>query len=381
MALAQQLGAEALSEPRIHRAMLLAREALNVDDSPQTEGTLLATLLREPAAPIKTFTLPLGVRPLRISGNPNGRTLVVSDNRGELRFFDTTRGRESRPPFTDAMGYVPPVYSKDRALTLTIAAGDPPPGLQLLDSRTLRRIRLLRFDARWRRSLLGAVTPFGFSPDGKTAFLAYDVTKVQDGPEFAAYLDVWNLRTGRLSTRPLGSNDVIGARLLGDGSRLVTVTSTKIATWDTRTLRKLRSVHPQVRLGGYADVSPDGRTVAADIHAGGMGFIDAEGHVTAARSDKDHGAAFAFRFSPDGVLVATTHEDGTVNLWDPASGRLIETFLGHGGRSIGISARTGTRCTEPVSTKRSSSGASAATSASAGPSPTAQRSRSPRAFR
>ena len=336
VALARQLGAEAVSEPRIDRAMLLAREAVNLDDSPQTEGTLLATLLRNPAAPTRTFTLPLGVRPLRISASPNGRTLVVSDNSGALHFFDTTSGRESRPPFTDAMGYVPPVYSKDGALTLTIAAGDPPPGLQLLDSRTLRRMRLLRFDARWRKSLLGAVTPFGLSPDGKTAFFAYDVTKVQDGPEFAAYLDMWDVRTGRLSTRPLESDDVIGGRLLGDGSRLVTVTSTEIATWDTRTLRKLRSVDPQVRLGGYADVSPDGRTVAADVHAGGMGFIDANGHVTPARSGKDHGAAFAFRFSPDGSLVATTHEDGTVNLWDPASGRLVETFLGHGGRAIGV---------------------------------------------
>src|SRR6266571_465781 len=334
VALARQLGVEALAEPRIDRAMLLAREAVNLDDSPQTEGTLLATLLRDPAAPIKTFTLPLGVRPLRISASPNGRTLVVSDNSGALRFFDARTGRENRPPFTDAMGYVPPVYSKDGALTLTIAAGDPPPGLQLLDSRTLRRIRLLRFDPRWQRSLLGAVTPFGLSPDGRTAFFTYDVTKVQDGPEFAAYLDVWDVRTARLSTRPLGSNNVIGARLIGDGSRLVTVTSTEIATWDTRTLQKLRSVHPQVTLGGYADVSPDGHTVAADLHAGGIGFVDAEGDVTPAR--KDHGAAFAFRFSPDGRRVATTHEDGTLNLWDPATGRLVETFLGHAGRAIGV---------------------------------------------
>ena len=336
VALARELGAEALAEPRIDRAMLLAREAVNLDDSAQTEGTLLATLLRNPAAPIKTFTLPLGVRPLRISANPNGRTLVVSDNSGALRFFDARTGRENRPPFTDAMGYVPPVYSKDGALTLTIAAGDPPPGLQLLDSRTLRRIRLLRFDPRWQRSLLGAVTPFGLSPDGRTAFFTYDVTKVQDGPEFAAYLDVWDVLTGRLSTRPLGSNDVIGGRLLGDGSRLVTVTSTEVATWNTRTLRKLRSVHPHVRLGGYADVSPDGRTVAADLRAGGMGFVDAEGRVTHARTSKDHGPAFAFRFSPDGRLVATTHEDGTLNLWDPATGRLAETFLGHAGRAIGV---------------------------------------------
>ena len=58
VALARQLGAEALTEPRIDRAMLLAREAVNLSPSPQTEGTLMATLLRAPAA-ISTFSSPI----------------------------------------------------------------------------------------------------------------------------------------------------------------------------------------------------------------------------------------------------------------------------------------------------------------------------------
>ena len=56
VALGRQLGAEAVSQPRIDLSMLLARESLNLDRSPQTEGTLLATLLRSPAA-IGTFAL------------------------------------------------------------------------------------------------------------------------------------------------------------------------------------------------------------------------------------------------------------------------------------------------------------------------------------
>ena len=47
IALGRQLGSEAVSEPRIDVSMLLAREALNLDRSLQTEGTLLATLLRD----------------------------------------------------------------------------------------------------------------------------------------------------------------------------------------------------------------------------------------------------------------------------------------------------------------------------------------------
>ena len=60
MALARQLGAQAVNEPRLDRAMLLAREAVNLDRSPQTEGTLLATLQRSPAV-IGTFALPVDV--------------------------------------------------------------------------------------------------------------------------------------------------------------------------------------------------------------------------------------------------------------------------------------------------------------------------------
>ena len=50
VALAHQLGAQAVIEPQIDLAMLLAREAVNLDRSQQTESTLLTTLLRSPAA-------------------------------------------------------------------------------------------------------------------------------------------------------------------------------------------------------------------------------------------------------------------------------------------------------------------------------------------
>ena len=55
-ALGRQLGAEALGAPRLDVAALLAREAVALDRSPQTEGTLLTTLLRSPAV-VATFSL------------------------------------------------------------------------------------------------------------------------------------------------------------------------------------------------------------------------------------------------------------------------------------------------------------------------------------
>src|SRR5205085_11495369 len=48
-AIAQRLGAQALVEPRIDRALLLAREGVNLDDSAATRSDLFAALLRSAA--------------------------------------------------------------------------------------------------------------------------------------------------------------------------------------------------------------------------------------------------------------------------------------------------------------------------------------------
>ena len=86
-ALGRQLGAEALSEPRLDVAALLAREAVVLDRSPQTEGTLLSTLLRSPAV-ISAFSLPTNSTP-HVAVSPDGRTLAVSDSVSDtVRFYD-----------------------------------------------------------------------------------------------------------------------------------------------------------------------------------------------------------------------------------------------------------------------------------------------------
>ena len=86
VALARQLGAQAVNEPQLDRAMLLAREAVTLDRSPQTEGTLLATLQRDPAV-IGTFALPVefGVTAGRQPGRPHARGQPLSDQPVRVR--------------------------------------------------------------------------------------------------------------------------------------------------------------------------------------------------------------------------------------------------------------------------------------------------------
>ena len=73
--------------------MLLARDSLDLDHSLQTEGTLLATLLREPAV-TGTFTVPIEDRPQQVRVSPDGRTIAVSTNSNMMRFYDTRTHRQ-----------------------------------------------------------------------------------------------------------------------------------------------------------------------------------------------------------------------------------------------------------------------------------------------
>ena len=97
---AQRLGAQALTEDDLDRSLLLARQGVALDDSPQTRGNLLAALLKSPAA--------IGV--LRGDGDglisldlsPDGRTLAFIDIDGTVTFLDRRTRRRRRPPATVA---------------------------------------------------------------------------------------------------------------------------------------------------------------------------------------------------------------------------------------------------------------------------------------
>ena len=336
-ALAGELGAEAVSEPRIDRAMLLAREATNLDRSVATAGTLLATLVRSPAA-LATFALPLDTKPYKLTVSPNGRILVVADQQGALRFYDTTTRRPTRPTLTSVFGYAPPAFSPDGSLLLTVAPGSPPPALQIRAATTLKVLHVLRFDRGWLRAPeTGTVTPFGITRDKRTAYFAYDVVGAS-GKEGSAFLDVWDVASGRRTTVRLGSDDVLDARIVGR-SRLETVTSRSIETWTLPRLRRLWAVRPRTgALGGsFASISPDGRVVAAFAGPDAqLEFVDAGNGRAIAGQEGPGQAAFHFvRFSPDDHTVATTLTDGRVILWDSRTGQATDTLVGHGGDATG----------------------------------------------
>ena len=207
--------------------MLLAREAVNLNRSPATEGTLLATLLRSPAA-IATFPFPIQARPLALALSPDGTTLAVGDNRFQVRLFDTRTHREAHPPLTNVWGSAPPVYSKDGSLLAVLRFGSRrPPRRAHASNPSLPEIR-------------GGRRGRALQPPRDRTGQQDSVPRVHavpnpDGSHGAAILDRWNVATGKRAVIPLGSNGMIGADFVAAGKQIITITDTEITTWDART--------------------------------------------------------------------------------------------------------------------------------------------------
>ena len=92
-AIAQRLGVQAITEPRLDRSLLLARQGVELDDSRNTRSNLLEALLRSPAA---IRVLPGAGNPLSaLELTPDGRTLVAGDSRGNVLFLDAATGRRA----------------------------------------------------------------------------------------------------------------------------------------------------------------------------------------------------------------------------------------------------------------------------------------------
>src|SRR3954463_488142 len=83
-------------------------------------------------------------------------------------------------------------------------------------------------------------------------------------------------------------------------------------------------------------------TVVSALIAGGVLAYMAKQRAPAARSPEvfirtGHGGAVdSVSWSPDGQTLATAGEDGTIRLWDPASGSLLRAIAAHGAHVVSI---------------------------------------------
>jgi WD40 repeat protein/DNA-binding SARP family transcriptional activator len=330
-ALGRQLGAEALGEQRLDVAALLAREGVALDRSPQTEGTLLTTLLRSPAV-LGTFPLPTDSTP-HVAVSPDGRTLVVADSvAGSVQFYDARSRALERRRLSDFVGDQPPVYSADGASLVYLSGAS----LTVRDARTLALRQRLLLGPPFRQQLAADVAEGStlVAPDGRTVYYAYWLMDAAGQPA-QAYIARWALSSGRpLGTVKLGTGPLLAVRLVDHGARLVVVTAHDVATYSASTVRQVRSVpiQPAPLLPSAAAIGPDASMLAIGSQDGSVSFVDADTGRLRRGLGGQHSAAVASAvYSPSGRTVMTVGDDGKLIVWDPRSGRRLVALPGPAG--------------------------------------------------
>jgi WD40 repeat protein len=348
VALARQLGAEAVNEPRLDVAMLLAREAVNLDRSPQTEGSLLAALLRSPAA-IGTFAFPVSSA-WQLVVSPDGGTLAASalfgggyfagagTVHGEVRFYDARTLAALRPRLGD-FGGARPVYSSDGSL-LAYPTQDYPESIAVRDAHTLALRAKLAFDP----FQISLYTPdlthatILISPDRRSVYCAYRVFDSAHKLR-AAYVDHWSLPNGRrLSTTRIGGGRLLAVGLIDGGARLAIVDPRSVGIFDASSLQRLSSVPitPAPPAPSAAAVNPDGRQIAIGSPNGQVSFVDSPTGVSHPGRGVHASSVTNIAYSPDGRVVVATGSDNKVTVWDPRSATSTEVLAAPGGEVQGV---------------------------------------------
>jgi len=321
-ATAQQLDAQALLDEKPDRAVLLARQAVALDDSIHTRGNLLAALLKMPAAIGVLQASGAGVIDFDLS--PDGRTLALLDDDGMLRFIDTATRRAEGEPFL-ALGHDPrdmPFddvrFSPDGS---RVAVGDGGP--VIVDARSHRRLTALYV----RRDR--TIRALRFSPDGRTVFAVLASAEgLTNGTEIQRFDAAHGAPLGPARSLSDGRLDVTLA-VTGDGRRVVTSSDDGIVVLDAVTLQPV--LRRAVRAARTA-LSTDGRTLLVGGRDGSVGFLDL---VTGELKQAAHahtGEIADAVFTPDGRRAVTAGVDGRVTVWDAARGLQIETLTANAGR-------------------------------------------------
>jgi DNA-binding SARP family transcriptional activator/WD40 repeat protein len=332
---AQRLGAEALTEDRLDRALRLAAAGPALDDTAVTRSNLLSTLLRSPAA--------LGVLngdgdPLISSAlSPDGRTLAVGDRGGTVMLFDT----ETREPIGDhqAPGPVWVMEFAPRSAALALVAtvgtnevtGDVG-ALQVLDAGTARvrgSVSLGRHPSATGPGL-DYFNSVNYAPDGRSLIVSYSGGDInRSTPMFLRRYDAHSAEPLGKAVRVAPRSASTPPRLSPDG-RLIVATDEATYAIDAETLRVIRR-YPVGALS--AALSPDGSTLAIHAVDGGLRLLDlASGRLRtlAGRQDQSLAGAPIGVFSPDGRTLSTSEDNGDVILRDARTGDAIEALAGHG---------------------------------------------------
>ena len=379
-------GASAEAERRdFSRSLLLAREAVRLDENAATVSRLQAALLRPCEI---AFFRGHERHVVRVRFSPDGARIVTASSDATARLWDlegnetaVLRGHEG--PLSDA-AFAPDgarvvtasrdgtarVWGVDGRETAVLrghggpvtSASYAPNATQIVTASADRTARLWSVDGRERTVLRGhraAVLDAGFSGDGawivtvsgrtprlwdaqgrevavleghegrvvSAAFSpdsAYLVTASKDGTA-----RVWDVAGREIAVLRGHTEALRSATFSPDGARIVTASeddTARIWTAAGDEVAVLRAYDDEVWSAFY---SSDGTRIATFSRGGSIGIWDAEGNETTALRGHQ-GWILSAAFSPDGSTIVSSSRDGTARLW-AVQGDGMPVLRGHRG--------------------------------------------------
>ena len=323
-ATAERLGAQALIEPPLDLSLLLGREAVDIHDSLTTRSYLLAALLRAPAALAIAHEGGGSVYDEALS--PDGRTLAVRGDDGNIAFFDAhTMNRSGGAPLGNDQipffGINGPrhalAYSPD-GKTLAVGATDGNHGIVYLVSRGASKPRVTV------SSKDVTIPDLAFSPEGRTLATG----EMRSGTEHPRR-EIIVLRDARSGAAERRSQPIVSGRLVGytpDGRYLLVTTGGSTSELlDARTLKTAK----KFPLGKPATLAPRGSVAAFGHTDGSVTFLDLVTGKETTPSERTGSNVDSLGFSADGKTLATGDDDGGIGIWDVGAGVLADVYRGH----------------------------------------------------
>lgn len=318
---ARRLGAQAATEEKLDRALLLAVQGVRLHRDTDTERNVLNAVTRSPHA--VRVVHGDGDQLFEVTVSPDGALVAVGDDDGTVRILDAGTGAPVvdpiEPPADEPVQFVTLLSFSPDLRRLLVGSN----GLRLLtlEGGATRSTVLAPADSRSVDGELGAwFKDAVWSPDGKTVTVLHG----RDG------VSSWDATTGRRTRQGLPwPQDVEGEQLVGEDAAFV---------WGPSGLALVDVVAGSVRrsidgAGGPFALSPDGtRLVSADPEVlGGIVLWDMASGARLQSAQPQTSPVQALGFAPGGGSIAMGSADRAITILDADTLVTRDRLSGHGG--------------------------------------------------